>query len=187
MQSTPYTFKNRYTLLTCKLQQVGINRDGQPLTRTLLRLYGGQKKPARKNPFGEKTWQEILVRTMPQTQSSWQPVLRGFTVKENMLSMPRRYSTPQNFERFHRYAQRRFHISNSGFASSRWQHHKRFLPCSRVGGIVVSIAAFQAVDPASIPGRRNEANSTVFKMLYERLTNLFLLVYYYFYWLFLMI
>ena len=26
---------------------------------------------------------------------------------------------------------------------------------SRVGGIVVSIAAFQAVDPGSIPGRRN--------------------------------
>jgi hypothetical protein len=26
---------------------------------------------------------------------------------------------------------------------------------SSVGGIVVSIAAFQAVDPGSIPGRRN--------------------------------
>ena len=41
----PYTFKNRYTLLTCKLQQFGINKDGQPLTRTLLRLHGGQIKP----------------------------------------------------------------------------------------------------------------------------------------------
>ena len=61
------------------------------------------------------------------------------------------------------------------------------ISCSRVGGIVVSIAAFQAVDPGSIPGRRNEANSTVLNMLHERLTNLFLLVYYYFYWLFLMI
>ena len=45
-----------------------------------------QKKPARKNPFGEKTWQEIWVGTMAQTQSSWQPILRGFTAKENMFS-----------------------------------------------------------------------------------------------------
>ena len=28
-------------------------------------------------------------------------------------------------------------------------------PVNGVGGIVVSIAAFQAVDPGSIPGRRN--------------------------------
>ena len=28
-------------------------------------------------------------------------------------------------------------------------------PTTSVGGIVVSIAAFQAVDPGSIPGRRN--------------------------------
>ena len=27
--------------------------------------------------------------------------------------------------------------------------------CTSVGGIMVSIAAFQAVDPGSIPGRRN--------------------------------
>ena len=78
--------QNRYTLLTCTPHQVGINRGGQPLTRTLLRLYGGQKKPARKNPFGEKIWQEIWVGTMAHTQSSWQPVLRGFTVKENKFS-----------------------------------------------------------------------------------------------------
>lgn len=45
-----------------------------------------RKKPARKNPFGEKTWQEIWVGTMAQTQSSWQPILRGFTAKENMFS-----------------------------------------------------------------------------------------------------
>ena len=82
IQSIPYTFKNRYTLLTCKPHQVGINRDGQPLTRTLLQLYGGQKKP----PFGEKISQEIWVGTMAQTQSSWQPVLRGFTVKQNKFS-----------------------------------------------------------------------------------------------------
>ncbi len=34
----------------------------------------------------------------------------------------------------------------------------------RVGGIVVSIAAFQAVDPGSIPGQRNHSfilNSSV--------------------------
>ena len=31
----------------------------------------------------------------------------------------------------------------------------------RVGGIVVSIAAFQAVDPGSIPGRRNLFISTL--------------------------
>ena len=39
-----------------------------------------------KTPFGKKTSQEIWVGTMAQTQSSWQPILRGFTVKENMFS-----------------------------------------------------------------------------------------------------
>ena len=34
--------------------KAGISRDGQPLTKTLLRLYGGQKKLARKIPFREK-------------------------------------------------------------------------------------------------------------------------------------
>ena len=55
IQSIPYTLNKRYTTLTSKLQQVGINRAGQPLTKTVLRLDGGQKKPAGKNPFGEKT------------------------------------------------------------------------------------------------------------------------------------
>ena len=41
---------------------------------------------ARKTPLGQKTWQEIWVGTMAQTQSSWQPILQGFTVKENMFS-----------------------------------------------------------------------------------------------------
>ena len=127
---------------------------------------------------------------MPQTQSSWQPVLRGFTVKENMLSMPRRYSTPRisnvftvplNDDFIFQTQDLRLHDDNITNVSY------LIISCSRVGGIVVSIAAFQAVDPGSIPGRRNEANSTVLKMLHERLTNLFLLVYYYFYWLFLMI
>ena len=86
IQSIPYKFKNRYTLLACKPHQVGINRNGQPLTRTLLQLYGGQKKPPRENPFGEKISQEIWVGTMAQTQSSWQPVLRDFTVKQNKFS-----------------------------------------------------------------------------------------------------
>ena len=39
-------------------------------------------------------------------------------------------------------------------------------PIFFVGGIVVSIAAFQAVDPGSIPGRRNHflfANGTTMK------------------------
>ena len=55
IQSIPYSFKNWYTSsLTYKLHQLGINRDGQPRTRTLLRLFEGQKKPARKNFFGEK-------------------------------------------------------------------------------------------------------------------------------------
>ena len=45
-----------------------------------------RKKLPEKNPFGEKTWQEIWVGTMAQTQSSRQPVLRGFTVKENKFS-----------------------------------------------------------------------------------------------------
>ena len=83
IQSIPYTFKNRYTLLTCKPHQVGINRNGQPLTRTFIRR---PKKPPRENPFGEKISQEIWVGTMAQTQSSWQPVLRDFTVKQNKFS-----------------------------------------------------------------------------------------------------
>ena len=92
--------------------------------------------------------------------AGWSRVVTYYFFHFNSLSMLRRYSTPQNFERFHCSAQRRFHISTSGFASSRWQHYKRFsfshrAICSRVGGIVVSIAAFQAVDPGSIPGRRN--------------------------------
>ena len=45
---------------------------------------------ARKNlpekPLWGKTCQEIWVGTMAQTQSSWQPILRGFTAKENMFS-----------------------------------------------------------------------------------------------------
>ena len=45
-----------------------------------------QKKPPRENPFGEKISQEIWVGTMAQTQSSWQPVLRDFTVKQNKFS-----------------------------------------------------------------------------------------------------
>ena len=48
--------------------------------------YTEARKTCRKNPFGEKTWQEIWVETMAQTQSSWQPILRGFTAKENMFS-----------------------------------------------------------------------------------------------------
>ena len=45
-----------------------------------------RKNLPEKNPFGEKIWQEIWVGTMAHTQSSWQPVLRGFTVKENKFS-----------------------------------------------------------------------------------------------------
>ena len=45
-----------------------------------------RKNLPEKNPFGEKTWQEIWVGTMAQTQSSWQSILRGFTAKENMFS-----------------------------------------------------------------------------------------------------
>ena len=69
--------------MTSKLQQVGINRAGQPLTKTVLRLDGGQKKPAGKNPFGEIR-QEIWVGTMAQTLSSQQSILRGFTSKINI-------------------------------------------------------------------------------------------------------
>ena len=36
-----------------------INRVGQPLTKILARLYGGQKTSAIKATFGEKTRQEI--------------------------------------------------------------------------------------------------------------------------------
>ena len=39
----------------------------------------------------------------------------------------------------------------------------------RVGGIVVSIAAFQAVDPGSIPGRRKDQTS-IFIFLIIKLT-----------------
>ena len=44
----------KYRLLTSQLQQNGINRAGHPLTETLLRLYGGQKKLAKKKPFWGK-------------------------------------------------------------------------------------------------------------------------------------
>ena len=36
---------------------------------------------------------------------------------------------------------------------------KHGIAIQRVGGIVVSIAAFQAVDPGSIPGRRKDPTS----------------------------
>ena len=36
---------------------------------------------------------------------------------------------------------------------------KHGIAIQRVGGIVVSIAAFQAVDPGSIPGRRKDQTS----------------------------
>ena len=54
--------------------------------------------------------------------AGWSRVVTYYFFHFNSLLMPRRYSTPQNFERFHRSAQRRFNISTSGFASSRWQH-----------------------------------------------------------------
>ena len=45
--------------------------------------YHGYRE-ARKIPFGEKNMtREIWVETMAQIQSSWQPVLRGFTVKQS--------------------------------------------------------------------------------------------------------
>ena len=37
-----------------------------------------------------------------------------------------------------------------------------------VGGIMVSIAAFQAVDPGSIPGRRKLFTDTFFCLLYGK-------------------
>lgn len=68
------------------LQQVRINRAGQPLTKILPRLYGGQKELAkRKNPFKEKQ-QEICVGSMAQTLSNWQPILRGLTVQTNKVN-----------------------------------------------------------------------------------------------------
>ena len=42
-----------YTILIYS-HQVGINGDGQLLTRTLLRLYGGQKNLLEKTPLGKK-------------------------------------------------------------------------------------------------------------------------------------
>ena len=45
IQSIPFTLNKRYTTLISKLQQVRINRTGQPFTKTVLRLDGGQKKP----------------------------------------------------------------------------------------------------------------------------------------------
>jgi len=53
-KTIPYTFNIGYRALTSQLQQVGINRAGQPLTKILLRLYGGQKKPVKKHPFRGK-------------------------------------------------------------------------------------------------------------------------------------
>ena len=70
VQPIPYTFKNRYTSLTCKLHQIGINGDGQLPTKTLLLLYRDQKKPARKNPLGKK-WQEICVRQSWKRWKRW--------------------------------------------------------------------------------------------------------------------
>ena len=46
-----------------------------------------RKNLPEKTPLGKKTWQEIWVGTMAQTQSRWQPILRGFTVKENVFKL----------------------------------------------------------------------------------------------------
>ena len=80
-KTIPYTLNIGYRSLTSQLQQNGINRARQPLTKILVRLYEGQKKPAKKNPFGEKIRQEIWVGTIAQTLSSLQPILRGFTLQ----------------------------------------------------------------------------------------------------------
>ena len=64
----------RYRALTSQHQQVGINlKARQPLTKMLLRIYGGQKNPAKRkkiDPFGEQIWQEIWTGTMAQTLRS---------------------------------------------------------------------------------------------------------------------
>ena len=40
-----------------------------------------RKNLPEKTPLGKKIWQQIWVGTVAQTQSSWQPVLRGYTIK----------------------------------------------------------------------------------------------------------
>ena len=63
IRTMPYTINIGYKALTSQLQQVEINRAGQPFTKILLRFYGGQKKPAkRRKPILEKKQQEILSR-----------------------------------------------------------------------------------------------------------------------------
>ena len=42
-----------------------------------------RKNLPEKTPLGKKIWEEIWEGTMIQTRSSWQPVLRGFTIKQN--------------------------------------------------------------------------------------------------------
>ena len=50
----PYTLNIGYRLLTSQLQQNGINRAGQPLTKILVQLYEGQKTLPKKNLLGKK-------------------------------------------------------------------------------------------------------------------------------------
>ena len=45
---------NQYLTHLTHLKIVGNSIVGQPLTKTFLRLYGGQKKPAGKTPLGKK-------------------------------------------------------------------------------------------------------------------------------------
>ena len=59
-----------YKSLTSQLQQNGINRAGQPLTRILAPLYNGQKKTCQNTSLWGKIRQEIWVGTMAQTLSS---------------------------------------------------------------------------------------------------------------------
>ena len=84
-KTIPYTLNIGYRSLTSQLQQNGINRAGQPLAKILVRLYEGQKKPVKKNPFGEKIRQEIWVGTIAQTLSSLQPILRGFALQPKYI------------------------------------------------------------------------------------------------------
>ena len=56
IQSTPSTFKNRYTSLVCWRHQVRINRDGQL-----------------QNPFEEKIWQEIWIGIIAQLRAVSSP------------------------------------------------------------------------------------------------------------------
>ena len=73
-QFRPSTSNNNNTLYHNLLQDLSIRRKTRDRAERqftqLLLSDGGQKKPARKNPVGEKSRQEIWVGTMAQTLNS---------------------------------------------------------------------------------------------------------------------